>query len=295
MAGSIEQWIGEEKHDARGRRLRLPRRGRRARLLQRRRRDGAPAWSCSRPPSATRATSSSTSPAEAALVLAALSAIAAPAPHRAPRLRRARAREHPRGVRDRDRARCGRARGGRAATARRRPRRAPRPRRCAGRAADRRRPGAGGGLARRPQPRSQGRAASSSQLIGLVRDCRPDGSRDLHGRQLGDAGRHPPRRAGHPRGPDDAAPRSRRSASTGCSGCGTPGARRRLLAEYDAQLVSCSRRLVSRLLVHRLHRAGGGDLGLDGRPARGDRAAAAARGRRHLLRRSRQPRLADAA
>jgi glycerophosphoryl diester phosphodiesterase len=30
----------------------------------------------------------------------------------------------------------------------------------------------------------------------------------------------------------------------------------RLLARYDAQLVSCSRRLVSRLLVHRLHRAG---------------------------------------
>lgn len=29
-----------------------------------------------------------------------------------------------------------------------------------------------------------------------------------------------------------------------------------LLREYDAQLVSCSRRLVSRLLVHRLHRAG---------------------------------------
>ena len=30
----------------------------------------------------------------------------------------------------------------------------------------------------------------------------------------------------------------------------------RMLEEYDAQLVSCSRRLVSRLLVHRLHRAG---------------------------------------
>jgi glycerophosphoryl diester phosphodiesterase len=29
-----------------------------------------------------------------------------------------------------------------------------------------------------------------------------------------------------------------------------------LLARYDAELVSCSRRLVSRLLVHRLHRAG---------------------------------------
>jgi glycerophosphoryl diester phosphodiesterase len=29
-----------------------------------------------------------------------------------------------------------------------------------------------------------------------------------------------------------------------------------LLARYDAQLVSCNRRLVSRLLVHRLHRAG---------------------------------------
>ena len=31
-----------------------------------------------------------------------------------------------------------------------------------------------------------------------------------------------------------------------------------LLARYDAQLVSCNRRLVSRLLVHRLHRAGYG-------------------------------------
>lgn len=30
----------------------------------------------------------------------------------------------------------------------------------------------------------------------------------------------------------------------------------RLLAQYDAQLVSCSRELVSRLLVHRLHHAG---------------------------------------
>ena len=30
-----------------------------------------------------------------------------------------------------------------------------------------------------------------------------------------------------------------------------------LLAEYDAQVVSCSRKLVSRLLVHRVHHAGG--------------------------------------
>jgi glycerophosphoryl diester phosphodiesterase len=30
----------------------------------------------------------------------------------------------------------------------------------------------------------------------------------------------------------------------------------KILEEYDAQLVSCSRRLVSRLLVHRLHKAG---------------------------------------
>ena len=29
-----------------------------------------------------------------------------------------------------------------------------------------------------------------------------------------------------------------------------------LLARYDAQVVSCSRRLVTRLLVHRVHRAG---------------------------------------
>ena len=81
----------------------------------------------------------------------------------------------------------------------------------------------------------------------------------MHGRQLGDARGDPPRRARHPRGPDDAAARAaaRAPSTSSCSGSGTPGALPQLLKEYDAQVVSCSRKLVSRLLVHRVHRIGG--------------------------------------
>ena len=60
-AGQIEQWIGEERTIARGRRLGLSRRRRRARLVQRRQRDRAPAGRARARASATRATSSSTS------------------------------------------------------------------------------------------------------------------------------------------------------------------------------------------------------------------------------------------
>ena len=175
---------------------------------------------------------------------------------------------------------------------RRRARRPPRPRRRARCAADR----------RRPRARRRRRASSfnldlkasgiESALIGLVRDAGLTGRVTCTGGNWAMLAGDPSRRAGHPRRPDDAPARSGRADARLqlqrlWYAWRAPG----LLAEYDAQVVSCSRKLVSRLLVHRAASRRRRDLGLDGRPAQGDRAAPAPGGRRHLLGRPRQPRL----
>ena len=184
-------------------------------------------WSCSRPRSATRATSSSTSRTSSPGPRCAEDAIAEPLriAHRGYRARRA--REHPRGVRGRDRAAGGRPRGRRAragATARSsRTTTAPtrRTRRCSPtcwRSRPRRRVAA--------QPGSQGqrhraradRARARAGLTGRV-TCTGGNWAMLAGIHRAEPGIRA--------GPDDAAPRaSGRAPSSGCSACGTPGARR---------------------------------------------------------------------
>ena len=142
------------------------------------------------------------------------------------------------------------------------------------------------------QPRSQGERHRAAADRARARRG-PDRPRHLHGRQLGDAGRHPPRRAGHPRRPDDAAAHlaaALRPLQRLWYAWRAPG----ILAAYDAQVVSCHRELVSRLLVAPAARRGRRDLGLDGRPPGRDRAAARAARRRHLLGRPREPRLGRA-
>ena len=120
------------------------------------------------------------------------------APHRSSRLRRGRAREHARGVCGRHPPRRGRDRGGRAAPARRRAGGASRPRRRAGAplladvlalaAPSRRGPQSGPQGERHRTPAGRARARRRADRPGHV-----------HGRQLGDARRDPPRGAGHPR------------------------------------------------------------------------------------------------
>ena len=295
LAGTIEQWIDGEKHDPRGRRLRLPRQGRRARVVQRRRRVRAPVRRA-RAEHRRRGLRARRRRVRRALGLVALNTIGEPLriAHRG--YRAGRVREHPRGVRRRDRARRGRPRGGRAAAARRRARRPPRPRRRAGCAAARRR-----ARARRAKSRVQlnldlKTSGIERPLIELVRDAGPDRPRHVHGRQLGAAGRHPPRRAGHPR----RASRCRaacwpRALQPAAAPVVRAGARPASSRRYDAQVVSCHRELVSRLLVRRLHAVGKPRSG-SGRSTGPSEIARLRelRGRRHLLRRPREPRLGRA-
>ena len=260
----------EREDDSRGRRLRLPRQGRRARLVQRRRRDGAPVGRA-RParrrrglPARRRARARSPGPRCAERHRRA-------APHRAPRLRRRRAGEHasrrsrPRSsaARTCSRSTCAAGATGcssRTTTAPTRP-----ARRCWPTCSRWRLPRASSStwISRR--------AASSAQLIGLVRDAGLPGRVTCTGGNWAMlAGIHraepgiragltmPRRRPVAARLRPAAAPVVRAGARRACwpsttpSSCPAPPAREPAARPPPA-------------------RGRGRDLGLDGRPARGDR------------------------
>ena len=105
-------------------------------------------------------------------------------------------------------------------------------------------------------------------LVALVRAAGLTGRVTCTGGNWAMLAGDPPRRARHPRGPDDAAPQAAVRARCSCSACGTPGARRSCWPEYDAQLVSCSRRLVEPAARAPRAPSGRRDLGLDGRRGR---------------------------